>query len=111
MARLDDCADQAKKTPGVTSALPLIEQPLMASANGRVEGVLVRGMRPADISANAVMNENVRSGDLRTLTPGSNRVVGDSKCGGNVGKGFATIELEQSRCTFELASAQCSFRE
>ncbi len=38
-------AEAARKTPGVTSALPLIEQPLMASANGRVEGVLVRGMR------------------------------------------------------------------
>ena len=37
------------KTPGVTSALPLIEQPLMATANGRVEGVLVRGMRVEDI--------------------------------------------------------------
>ncbi|HEY4560428.1 MAG TPA: ABC transporter permease, partial [Lysobacter sp.] len=37
-------ADQARKVPGVTSALPLIAQPLMASANGRVEGVLVRGV-------------------------------------------------------------------
>jgi hypothetical protein len=37
--------EQARKTPGVTSAVPLIEQPLMASSNGRVEGVLVRGMR------------------------------------------------------------------
>src|SRR4029450_10413589 len=32
-------AGARRKTPGVTSALPLIEQPLMASANGRVEGV------------------------------------------------------------------------
>ena len=38
-------AEPARKLPGVTSATPLIEQPLMASANGRVEGVLVRGMR------------------------------------------------------------------
>src|SRR5690349_14928805 len=68
-------AEQAKKTSGVTSALPLIEQPLMASANGRVEGVLVRGMRVGDIRTNPVINEHVRSGDLRTLTPGSNRVA------------------------------------
>src|SRR5690349_8648220 len=50
--RLDNwqqIAAQARRTPGVTSALPLIEQPLMASANGRVEGVLVRGMRTEDI--------------------------------------------------------------
>ena len=43
LANWQQIADAAKKTPGVTSALPLIEQPLMASANGRVEGVLVRG--------------------------------------------------------------------
>src|SRR4029453_15003525 len=30
-------AERAKATPGVRSAIPLIEQPLMASANGRVE--------------------------------------------------------------------------
>ena len=68
-------AEKTRKTPGVTSALPLIEQPLMASANGRVEGVLVRGMRVADIRSNAVINGNVQSGDLRTLTPGSNRIA------------------------------------
>jgi lipoprotein-releasing system permease protein len=65
----------AKRTPGVTSALPLIEQPLMASANGRVEGVLVRGVRLEDIRSNKVMNENVRSGNMRSVTPGSGRVA------------------------------------
>ena len=35
------------RRPGVTEALPLIEQPLMASYEGRVEGVLVRGMQRA----------------------------------------------------------------
>ena len=68
-------ADAARRTPGVVSASPLIEQPLMASANGRVEGVLVRGVRVEDIRTNKVMNENVRSGDLRQIVPGSNRVA------------------------------------
>src|SRR5579859_6127968 len=35
----------AKRTPGITSAVPLIETPLMATANDRFEGVIVRGMR------------------------------------------------------------------
>lgn len=65
----------AKQTPGVTSALPLIEQPLMASANGRVEGVLVRGVRLEDIRANKVMNENVKSGSMASVLPGSGRVA------------------------------------
>src|SRR5215213_5978443 len=70
-----EIADAAKKTPGVTSALPLIEQPLMASANGRVEGVLVRGVRMQDLRANKTMNENVKSGDMRSVTPGSGNVA------------------------------------
>jgi lipoprotein-releasing system permease protein len=68
-------ADTARKLPGVTSATPLIEQPLMASANGRVEGVLVRGMRLEDIQNNPVIADNVKSGDLRNITPGSGRVA------------------------------------
>ena len=68
-------AEQARKVPGVTSALPLIEQPLMASANGRVEGVLVRGMPIQDIRNNPTIASNVKSGDIRSLTPGSGRVA------------------------------------
>ncbi len=65
----------ARQLPGVTSATPLIEQPLMASANGRVEGVLVRGMRLEDIRQNPVIAKNVKSGSLALVTPGSNRVA------------------------------------
>jgi lipoprotein-releasing system permease protein len=76
--RLDNwrqIAEQARKTPGVTQALPLIEQPLMASSNGRVEGVLVRGMRIDDILGNKTIAGNVKAGDLRSITPGSGRVA------------------------------------
>ena len=75
LAGWQEIADAAKRTPGVTSALPLIEQPLMASANGRVEGVLVRGMRLEDIRRNPVIAGNIKSGDLRSITPGSGRVA------------------------------------
>ena len=68
-------ADAARKTPGVQSATPLIEQPLMASANGRVEGVLVRGNRLQDIRDNPILNGKVVSGDLKSITPGSGRVA------------------------------------
>ena len=68
-------SDAARKVPGVTSATPLIEQPLMASANGRVEAVFLRGMRLADIRDNPVIAKNVKSGNLATVKPGSNRVA------------------------------------
>src|ERR1700755_2219312 len=60
----EQIADAARKTPGVTSAVPLIETPLMATANGRFEGVLVRGMRVEDIRANKTITSNVRAGDI-----------------------------------------------
>jgi lipoprotein-releasing system permease protein len=78
-------ADATKKLPGVTSALPLIEQPLMASANGRVEGVLVRGMRLDDIRNNPVIRDNVKSGNLASITPGSGRVAIGSRLAENLG--------------------------
>ena len=68
-------ASAARATPGVISALPLIEQPLMASANGRVEGILVRGMRPEDLRTNKIINSNVKSGSMATITPGSGKVA------------------------------------
>ena len=75
----------ARNTPGVISATPLIEQPLMASANGRVEGVLVRGVRVEDIRDNPIMNGNVRSGDLKLLTVGSGNVAIGSRLAEKLG--------------------------
>ncbi|HVM38659.1 MAG TPA: lipoprotein-releasing ABC transporter permease subunit [Sphingomicrobium sp.] len=75
LANSQQIADAARKIPGVTSVTPLIDQPLMASANGRVEGVLVRGMRLADIRSNRVITSNITGGDLAQVTPGSGRVA------------------------------------
>ena len=75
LADWQQIADRARKTPGVTSALPLIEQPLMASSNGRVEGVLVRGMRIEDLRANPTINANIKAGNLAAVQPGSGRVA------------------------------------
>ncbi len=78
-------SDAARKVPGVTSATPLIEQPLMASANNRVEAVFLRGMRLSDIRDNRVIGENVKSGNLATVTPGSNRVAIGSRLAETLG--------------------------
>jgi lipoprotein-releasing system permease protein len=75
LANWEQVADAARKTPGVLSATPLIEQPLMASANGRVEGVLVRGNTLKDIQTNPILNGKVVAGDLKNVTPGSGRIA------------------------------------
>ena len=75
LADWQQIADRARKTPGVTSALPLIEQPLMASSNGRVEGVIVRGMRVEDLRSNKTINANIQAGNLAAVVPGSDRIA------------------------------------
>ena len=78
-------ADAAKKTRGVTSAVPLIETPLMATTNGRFAGVLVRGMRIEDIRSNRTIMSNVVSGDMKSVTPGSGKVAIGSRLAETLG--------------------------
>ncbi len=66
---------EAKATKGVTSATPLIEQPLMASYQGRVQAALARGMLVSDIRTNPTIRNKVLAGNLNELTPGSNNVA------------------------------------
>ena len=70
-----EIAAQAKATPGVTSAIPLIDQPLAATYNGRAEAVLVRGMRVEDIRGNATIGSKIIMGGLSGITPGSGRIA------------------------------------
>jgi lipoprotein-releasing system permease protein len=103
--RLEDwrpVLDQARRTPGVTSASALIEQPLMATNQGRVEAILLRGVPRADILTNPTMNSNVIVGSLANLRPGSDNVAVGSRLaellGLNVGSSL-TIISPQGRTT------------
>lgn len=77
--------EEAKKTPGVVTAIPLIEQPLMGSAKGRVEGVLVRGMTIEDILKTDVIAKTVQSGDIKRLKAGEPVVAIGSGLAQNLG--------------------------
>ncbi len=86
--RIDNWQDvlkQARATPGVVSATPLIEQPLLGTFSGRVEGILVRGMTVPDIRKNETLNGKVLQGSLDTLTPGSGNVAIGSELARNLG--------------------------
>ena len=97
-----EVVQKARSTPGVTDAMPLIEQPLMASFNGRVEGVLVRGMQRQDILQNQTLQGKVIAGSLNTLQPGSGNVAIGARLaealGANVGGSFTVIS-PQGRTT------------
>jgi lipoprotein-releasing system permease protein len=74
--------EDVRKTPGVTRASPLIDQPLLATFNGRAEAILVRGNTAEDI---ARIRPQVKVGSLAPLRPGANMVAIGSGLARNLG--------------------------
>lgn len=88
-----------RETPGVTSASPLIEQPLLTSFNGRVEAIFVRGNTQEDIAA---LQDKVLLGDLAEVRAGSGKVAIGSRLAQNIGArvgDVVTIINPQGRAT------------
>ncbi len=64
---------EAERTPGVTSAVPMVEQPLAATYNGRAEAVLVRGIGPGDIRR--MIGGKLVMGTLDGVTSGRGQIA------------------------------------
>jgi len=60
----DSVAARLAKIPGVKLAIPLVEGQALASSQSGNNGVLVRGVREADIKAIPFIGGNIRSGTL-----------------------------------------------
>ncbi|AIT78548.1 lipoprotein-releasing ABC transporter permease subunit [Novosphingobium pentaromativorans] len=103
--------EDVRKTPGVTRATPLIEQPLLASFNGRVEAILVRGNTDQDIVR---LRDKVKAGSLGQLEPGSNNVAIGSQLAQNLGAqvgDMITVINPQGRSTpFGTVPRQIAYR-
>ncbi len=74
--------EDIEATPGVVSASPLIEQPLLASFNGRAEAIFVRGNTMEDIEQ---MNQHLLAGDLATLQDGERNIAIGARLQENLG--------------------------
>ncbi len=103
--------EQARKTPGVTRASPLIEQPLLASLNGRVEAILVRGNTAEDIRR---IQPQVKAGSLAELRAGASNVAIGARLAENLGAQVGdtiTIINPQGRSTpFGTVPRQIAYR-
>jgi lipoprotein-releasing system permease protein len=73
---------QVRETPGVVSASPLIEQPLLTTFNGRVEAILARGNTAEDIKK---LEPKVTMGNLSALQPGASNVAIGARLAENLG--------------------------
>ena len=102
---------EVRKTPGVVRASPLIEQPLLATYNGRVEAVLARGNTQEDIRR---LGDKVIAGSLAPLTPGSGEVAIGARLAENLGARLGetiTIINPQGRSTpFGTVPRQVGYR-
>ncbi|MGI8943520.1 MAG: lipoprotein-releasing ABC transporter permease subunit [Qipengyuania sp.] len=112
--RLDDwerTLEDIRQTPGVVSASPLIEQPLLTSFNGRVEAILVRGNTQQDI---AELGDKIVAGDISELRPGEGNVAIGVRLAENIGARVGdtiTIINPQGRSTpFGTVPRQIGYR-
>ncbi len=83
--RLEDWQGLVKKleaTPGVTRASPLIEQPLLATFNGRVEAIIARGNTQGDL---ARLAPKKTAGSFKDIQPGAGQVAIGSRLAENLG--------------------------
>jgi len=74
--------EEVRATEGVTHASPLIEQPLLASFNGRANAIFVRGNTAEDI---ADLGDKVLMGDISSLQPDAGKVAIGSRLAANMG--------------------------
>ncbi|MEM8726424.1 MAG: ABC transporter permease, partial [Pseudomonadota bacterium] len=78
----EDVLEDVRATDGVTSASPLIEQPLLASFSGRAVAIFVRGNTEEDIAS---LSDKLLIGDLASLQPDAGKVAIGSRLAANIG--------------------------
>ena len=64
LADYDAVTARLRAVPGVVRAAPVVDGQVMASQNGANAGVIVRGIRPADLAKITVLAEKLRAGAL-----------------------------------------------
>ncbi|MFC3096345.1 lipoprotein-releasing ABC transporter permease subunit [Alteraurantiacibacter palmitatis] len=111
--RLEDwenVLNEVRQTPGVTRAVPMVEQPLLATLNGRAEAVLVRGNQPADI---ARLGSSVVMGDLADLRDGERNIAIGSrlalKMGARMGDTLTIINPQGRTTPFGTVPRQIGY--
>ncbi len=76
IADFDGLAGEVREIAGVRVVAPLVEGQVMATANGIARGALVRGMRPDDLRARAILAENIKDGNLDDVAGADAVLVG-----------------------------------
>jgi lipoprotein-releasing system permease protein len=71
-----DIAARLKKVKGVKDAVPLVTGQAMATIGKRAAGVMVQGMRPADLALRRIISGNIRAGSIKDFKGRSTVLIG-----------------------------------
>ncbi|MEE4350829.1 MAG: lipoprotein-releasing ABC transporter permease subunit [Pacificimonas sp.] len=77
--------DEIEAVPGVTSAAPIIEQPLLGSFRNRAQPVLLRGMRFGDLETQEDLARSVIAGSFEDVYESENSVAIGSRLAQSMG--------------------------
>jgi lipoprotein-releasing system permease protein len=83
LKNFDQLAADIKSVPGVVAVYPLVEGQVLASANGRSTGVMVRGMRESDIKSEGLLARHIGAEALKQFT--DDQILVGSKLALNLG--------------------------
>ncbi len=113
LADFDAAAAKVRAVPGVVSATPLIEaQSLATTSRGGAAGIVVRGIRPADIRARKLIADHIVAGSLADFG-GDNIAVGDrlaQRIGVGVGGTLTVVSPEGNATVFGTVPRMKTYR-
>jgi lipoprotein-releasing system permease protein len=72
----DALTQRLRAVPGVTRAAPVVDGQVMASQNGVNSGVIVRGLRPADLQSLTIVSKTLSQGALARFGSGEDVIIG-----------------------------------
>jgi lipoprotein-releasing system permease protein len=72
----DALVGRLRAVPGVTRAAPVVDGQVMASQNGVNSGVIVRGLRTADLKSLTIVSKTLSPGALARFDSGEDVIVG-----------------------------------
>ena len=72
----DAMAGRIRAVPGVTRAVPVVDGQVMATQNNVSAGVVVRGMRPADLKSLTLISDTLSAGALAGFDDEESVIVG-----------------------------------
>ncbi len=72
----DAVAARVRKVPGVTRVAPIVNGQVMAASGGVTSGVIVRGMRRADLKAETAVSKTLSDGALARYQGGDSVILG-----------------------------------